>query len=136
MKHKTILFFAFILLNCSNNSNKIYVLFDNIETLDENSNVTCNGIKVGKISNIDLFGNQVIVELSINNKYPIPKESIFLIKQDGLLGNGHIDIEINLKNNQKIKCNDTLKGINNNISSSDKLIRILKKDSINNNLQQ
>ncbi len=130
MKHITILFFAFLLLSCNNNSNKIYVLFDNVETLDEKSNVTCKGIEVGKISNIDLLGNQVLVELSINNKYPIPKESIFSIKQDGLLGNGHIDIEINLKNNQNIKCNDTLKGINNNINSSDKLIRILEKDSI------
>jgi ABC-type transporter Mla subunit MlaD len=128
MKKVVIILCVFFLLSCNNNTKKIYVIFDNVETLEPNSKVTCKGIEIGKIDKIDLYGDKVLVELTMKDKYKITKESKFLINQSSLLGSGNIEVIVNIKNVELIRNNDTLIGANTK-NDIHKLIELLKKDN-------
>ncbi len=74
-----------------------YVEFDNISGLNEASIVSINGLKVGKISEIKFNKNperrgNLVVKLSVENKFSFSKNSIAKIYSAGLMGGQNLAI--------------------------------------------
>ncbi len=88
----------------------IYGVYDKVDGLMKANPVSINGLKIGQVKNLyfnqDLSG-EIIVEMVINTKFPIPKNSTARIYSEDLLGSRAV--EINLGNSpEHIKSGDTL----------------------------
>ncbi len=71
----------------------IYVIFDDVGGLANKSNVKLNGVEVGKIRNIWFEDEGVIVEVLINEKVKIYKNSKFYIASTSIIGSKFLQIE-------------------------------------------
>ena len=132
MKNKLWLFLTCILFaSCDNNENKVFVLFEEVNTLDLNSKVFCKGIEVGKVDDMILFNDKVLVELSIYKKYKIQHDSKVYIAQNGLIDIGHIEIESTSKSNVFLKPNDTVVGFGKDDNNYSRKILDLIKNNVN-----
>ncbi|MGG8496564.1 MlaD family protein [Tenacibaculum sp. TC6] len=74
-----------------------YVEYDNISGLNEASVVTINGLKVGKVAEINFNPNpekkgKLIVTLSVENNFKFSKNSIAKIYSAGLMGGQNLAI--------------------------------------------
>ena len=67
--------------------------FNYTEGLEIGSDVVIAGIEVGKVTDLELQDDGVIVSGSINNKYSIPSDSILIIRSNGIFGNKSLLIE-------------------------------------------
>ncbi len=94
------------------NSVKYYVLYENVEGLTTSSNVTLNGLVVGKVSKITIQENtgKLVVEISITNPFDVAKSSIAYIYSPGLLGGKQIAIAPNFEDKDLAKSGDYLDG--------------------------
>ncbi|WP_410879927.1 MlaD family protein [Myroides sp. DW712] len=81
--------------NLFDNSTKYYVEYDNVEGLTTSSNVTINGLVVGKVSriNINTQTGKLVVELMMTHPIDIAKSSVATIYSPGLLGGKGISID-------------------------------------------
>ena len=89
-----------------------YVKYDNVEGLSKSAPVTINGLKVGKIQNID-FANQsggLVVEFTVANDFDFSKNSLVRIYSSGLIGGKSLGIYPEYNPNNLAKSGDTLKG--------------------------
>jgi ABC-type transporter Mla subunit MlaD len=117
-------------------SNVYYIRLDDTYGLKENDPVLIRGKEVGKISNIDLTGDQVILTIKLDNKVLLYKSSEASVKDISLLGNKAILIA-NIKNNGPVlNSNDTIsakyiddKSLNHLAKKADTLINLMT-DSI------
>lgn len=94
------------------NSTKYYVHYDNVEGLTTSSNVTINGLVVGKVSKIDIDtqSGKLVVELMMTNPIKISKESVATIYSPGLIGGKGISIDPVFGNTNYAESKDILKG--------------------------
>jgi phospholipid/cholesterol/gamma-HCH transport system substrate-binding protein len=91
----------------------IFVVYDNILGLAPSAPVTLNGFKIGKVNNIKVNPDgKILVELQIQNKFPISKSSIAQIYDSGLVGGREIAIIPNLEDTSEITDGDYLKSSN------------------------
>ncbi len=100
----TLLFIA-----CSQkNKNKLSVLFDNVSNLEKGADVKLHGITIGEVTNMELLGDSVLVDIKLNKEQKIPVGSKFSILNP-LIGNASVIIE---PSEQKVflKTEDTVKG--------------------------
>lgn len=67
--------------------------FNYIEGIEVGSDVSLAGIKIGKVSNIELIDNQVIVKSNIYSSHKIPADSIIIIRSNGIFGKKSLLIE-------------------------------------------
>lgn len=75
--------------------NMIYhATYSNVSGLQSAAPVTINGVKVGTVETIDLKDSTVVIDIAINRKYRIPKDSKAKIYSDGVLGNKAVAIEL------------------------------------------
>ncbi len=81
--------------NIFDKSVKYYVEYENVEGLTTSSNVTINGLVVGKVSRIDLQSNsgKLIVEILMTKPIDISKSSVAYIYSPGFIGGRDIAIE-------------------------------------------
>ncbi|MGG5506403.1 MULTISPECIES: MlaD family protein [unclassified Myroides] len=81
--------------NIFDNSTKYYVEYDNVEGLTTSSNVTINGLVVGKVSriNINPQTGKLVVELMMSHPISIAKSSVATIYSPGLIGGKGISID-------------------------------------------
>lgn len=89
-----------------------YVKYDNVEGLSKSAPVTINGLKVGKVQNID-FANQsggLVVEFTVENDFDFSKNSLVRIYSSGLIGGKSLGIFPEYNPNNLAKSQDTLKG--------------------------
>jgi len=88
------------------------VLFENIQGLKVGDEVDMLGVKIGKISNTRIEGNQISVELSIDNSFAlnIPIDSKIEVMSEGLIGSKYISITPGIKIKDYIQKGDTLTG--------------------------
>jgi ABC-type transporter Mla subunit MlaD len=78
---------------CTQNNQKLYLLFNKVDGLYDGSIITSRGLALGKITNMDLTDSGVLVEVSFNKDYKIPIGSEFKIKRDNILqGKNAVDI--------------------------------------------
>lgn len=75
--------------------NMIYhATYSNVSGLQSAAPITINGVKVGTVETIDLKDSTVVIDIAINRKYRIPKDSKAKIYSDGVLGNKAVAIEL------------------------------------------
>lgn len=82
-------------LDVLNSSRKFYAKYENIGGLKVGSSVFVNGYQVGMVSNIDLLANenqQLLVTISIEKDFDIPKNSILKIVNQDLMGTKSINL--------------------------------------------
>jgi phospholipid/cholesterol/gamma-HCH transport system substrate-binding protein len=72
----------------------LHAKFGSISGLKEGADVEIAGVKVGKVTNIQLDGNEyeALVELSINGDYRLQEDSIASIRTAGLIGDKFISL--------------------------------------------
>ena len=68
--------------------------FNNVGNLKAGNDVRINGVNSGQVSNLYLNTEDFTasVEISFNFTYKIPKDSLFSIATDGLIGGSYINI--------------------------------------------
>jgi phospholipid/cholesterol/gamma-HCH transport system substrate-binding protein len=66
--------------------------FSQVSTLATDDPVKVNGVKLGKVDDIRLHGNRVLVAVSVRNDVKIPKDSEIRVQNIGLLGERQIGI--------------------------------------------
>jgi len=66
--------------------------FKTVGTLALGDPVRVSGVKIGKVTSIDLKNKYVSVNLHVDNKYKIPKDSKFYIKSMGIMGERMVTI--------------------------------------------
>ena len=94
---------------CSHkNKNKLSILFDNVSNLGKGAEVKLHGITIGEVTNMELLGDSVLVDIKLNKEQKIPVGSKFSILNP-LIGNALVVIE---PSEQKtfLKQIDTAKG--------------------------
>ena len=82
-------------LDVLNSSRKFYAKYENIGGLKVGSSVFVNGYQVGMVSNIDLLANenqQLLVTISIEKDFDIPKNSILKTVNQDLMGTKSINL--------------------------------------------
>ena len=82
---------AILLSGCRDKTNTLTVLFDNVEGLSKGSNVYYKSIIVGEVSDLELFKDQVIVDITLKDSILIPVASKFIINPS-IFGSAHITI--------------------------------------------
>ena len=68
------------------------VMFPQVSTLQDGDPVKVNGVKMGKVTQIELKGNRVRVTLKLNRGLQLPKDSDVRIQNIGLMGERQIGI--------------------------------------------
>lgn len=63
-----------------------HLRFHQVSTLTQDAPVKVNGVKLGKVENIALLGNGVLVRVSLRNDVKIPIDSDIRVQNIGLLG--------------------------------------------------
>ena len=98
--------------NLFDNSTKYYVEYDNVEGLTTSSNVTINGLVVGKVSriNINAQTGKLVVELMMTHPIDIAKSSVATIYSPGLLGGKGISIDPKFGDTDYAESGQYLKG--------------------------
>ena len=83
--------------NLFDNSNKLFVVYENVAGLATSAPVTLNGLTIGKVTSITINPDgKLLVELHITTDFPISKSSIAEIYDSGLVGGRQIAIKPNL----------------------------------------
>ena len=75
----------------------VYAVYEQVSGLDRANPVSINGLKVGQVSDIYFepgFSGNIIVEITVETKIPIPKNSVALIYSSNLMGSKAIDLKL------------------------------------------
>jgi phospholipid/cholesterol/gamma-HCH transport system substrate-binding protein len=83
--------------------------FSQVSTLAQDDPVKVNGVKLGKVNNISLYGNGVLVTVSVRNDVKIPKDSDIRVQNIGLLGERQIGMILG-DSPQMFSSSDTISG--------------------------
>jgi phospholipid/cholesterol/gamma-HCH transport system substrate-binding protein len=87
-----------------------YVIYDRVDGLMPSNPVQINGLNVGKVLSIQIDqskGSKVLVEFDLDKKIILNKNSIAILKDNGLLGGKMIEIDV--KQGDLLQHEDTLK---------------------------
>ncbi len=79
------------LLSCSH-KNKLKIVFDRVDNIDVGSRVHLKGVSIGEVTNLELFGDSVLVNITINKSIQITVDSKFIINHS-LVSLSYISIE-------------------------------------------
>lgn len=95
--------------NLFDNSNKLFVVYENVAGLATSAPVTLNGLTIGKVNSITINSDgKLLVELHITTDFPIAKSSIAEIYDSGLVGGRQIAIKPNLQDKNYTQSGDYL----------------------------
>ena len=76
-------------------SNRFYAVYRSVEGLTVSKPVLVNGFPIGKVSKMELLANgQSLVQFKIENKYPVPVNTLARLASTDLLGNKAIVFEL------------------------------------------
>lgn len=89
-----------------------YVEYENVEGVIPSSNVTLNGLVIGKVTSIVINPStgKLKVELQINTDFPISKSSSAVIYEPGIIGGKQIAIRPNLSDKNLLEDGSYLNG--------------------------
>lgn len=89
-------FFTIFVVRATNivgtSSYKLYAEMDNATGLLKETKVLIAGVKAGKIKDIELKNNRVLLTLEINGTFKIPHDSLIKKTPEGLLGASYLEI--------------------------------------------
>ena len=107
-----ILFFSATYFSCKKPcENKVIALFEKARGIEEGTKVKSNGIEIGTVTKIDLSAKgKVMMELCIDPKYKIPKNSTCSIGMPALFADKVIEVTYSA---EQTFCsnNDTIQGV-------------------------
>ena len=97
--------------NLLNDNRVFYAVYDNVEGLNPASDVTLNGLAVGKVLKIELHNGtrSNLVTFNVTKDFEFSKSSIAKIYGGGILGGKSIGLEPNYDDPVSAKSGDTLK---------------------------
>ncbi|MBR1775138.1 MAG: MCE family protein [Bacteroidales bacterium] len=78
-----------------------YAIYDNVSGMHESSYIYINGLKAGyvkKITPMDKLNKKFLVEIAVDKKLEIPKDSRLTLFSDGLLGGKALRIDAGVSN--------------------------------------
>ena len=90
-----------------------HVKYDRIDGLQESSEVTLNGYKVGqvrKISFADQFSGKLIVTIMVDGDFRIPVNSVAQIVSSDIMGTKSIKLNFDTNSTELYSSNDTIPG--------------------------
>ena len=89
------------------------VLFDNVQGLNVGDQVNMLGKRIGKVSGTRIIGQEIAVELSIDNNFAfsIPIDSQIEVKSEGLIGSKYVAINPGISTKEYIIPGETVQGI-------------------------
>lgn len=90
----------------------INILFDDIAGLPEKAPVKIAGVEVGKVSRIRLVKNRACVEVWINSKVKIHRDTEASIISTGIIGTKYLEMTMGSEDKPLLKEGDTINGIN------------------------
>ncbi len=98
--------------NLLNNDRTYYAIYDNVEGLSPGSNVTINGLVVGKVLSIDFADTKgdLLVTFNVQNDFQFSKNSKAQIYGGGLIGGKNLSIVPEYDRSDIAKSGDTLEG--------------------------
>lgn len=114
------LFIALLTTACFHKKEQLTILFDRVDGLTEKSPVINKGITIGQIKRLDLFENNVAVDISLNDNIKIPVQSTFTVK-NSLIGGSYVSIEY-ANTNKFLTARDTAYGTYQNQALMDKIM--------------
>ena len=89
-----IILILFLFKNINNNDTIPFVAsFNYVEGINNESEVQLAGIKIGDVNKISISMDSIIIDGYIDRKYDIPKDSLLIIKSNGIFGKKAISIE-------------------------------------------
>ena len=89
-----IILILFLFKNINNNDTIPFVAsFNYVEGINNESEVQLAGIKIGDVNKISISMDSIIIDGFIDRKYDIPKDSLLIIKSNGIFGKKAISIE-------------------------------------------
>jgi phospholipid/cholesterol/gamma-HCH transport system substrate-binding protein len=71
---------------------QVQAQFSNVGGLTENADVSMAGVKIGKVSAIELQNSHALVTLSIHNGVQLEEDAIAGIKTKGIIGDKYVSI--------------------------------------------
>jgi len=86
-----------------------YLRFSQVSTLAQDDAVKINGVKLGKVNNIALHKNGVLVRISVRNDIKIPIDSDIRVQNIGLLGERQIGMLLG-DSTKYFSAGDTIRG--------------------------
>ncbi|WP_203295802.1 MlaD family protein [Luteirhabdus pelagi] len=98
--------------NLLTNQRTFYVKYQNVEGLAKSAPVTINGLKVGKVQNID-FANEkggLVVQFTVEKDFDFSKRSLVRIYSSGLIGGKSLGVFPEYSQGEMAKSGDTLPG--------------------------
>lgn len=99
--------------NLLDNSRTFYAVYDDVEGLSPSSEVTINGLKVGKITSIDFLNStgDLVVTFTVKNDFKFSKNSIASIYGGSIIGGKSLAIIPKYDSKMGVaKTGDTLEG--------------------------
>lgn len=87
-----------------------YVEYENVEGLSGSAPVTLNGLKVGKVSSVNIAPNgKIVVEVQVKTDFPITKSAQLQVYEPGFIGGKQIALVPNFEDKTMAVSGDTLK---------------------------
>lgn len=98
--------------NLLNNDRTYYAIYDNVEGLSPGSNVTINGLVVGKVLSIDFADSRgdLLVTFNVQNDFQFSTSSKAQIYGGGLIGGKNLSIVPDYEQGETAQSGDTLEG--------------------------
>lgn len=98
--------------NLLSNDRTYYAIYDNVEGLSPGSNVTINGLIVGKVLSINFADSKgdLLVTFNVQNDFQFSKSSKAQIYGGGLIGGKSLSIVPDYEQGEAAKSGDTLEG--------------------------
>lgn len=95
--------------NIFDSSKEIYAIYDEVEGLSNSADVTINGLKIGKVTNIEFLDQSgaIVVTMRVKDDFKFSKNSIAQIYSDGFIGGKIMKILPDYRA-ENIKSGDTL----------------------------
>lgn len=88
---------------------KLTIFYSNVNGLTEGSPITIAGLDIGKVEDMRLSGNFIVVDIAIENKVRISKDSRAFIKSSSIMGGKQIAITPGISP-ETLQDGDTLSG--------------------------
>jgi ABC-type transporter Mla subunit MlaD len=108
MRDYLTLLFLLMLCTCmQDRSRKVFLKAETVQGLNESSAVVYRGYEIGKIRNIRIHKNSVLIELKLRHELEIPVDSKFKAQKVDFFGDKEIVVFLGNENNS-IKNGDTL----------------------------
>ena len=89
------------------NSIKLYSLADNVMGISTETPIFINGFQIGKVNDITLKENKVLLEFAIDKEYKLAKSSKF-VSVTSVFGDRHIDVKDSREVEEFYKHQDTV----------------------------